>query len=257
MAPRLGSSFLLLSAAFLLFCVAHASAFTANATVVGVGNYRLDPRAPQILLEQPAPIGYGLQTTVYLYDAFLNVTTGNEFSMLMYLARYSSAEAREMLGGRRAAASLRSGSWSEWLFGSQRHSAKVGEPELLPPARLPKNLGNVEEVASPAVGATSSPYGQFDVIAVSGTFQCSVSGGKVQVAIPTCRDLTNSNPSVPDFCESGWIEATMSSGPYYYGVGNANSIPKASFGITNWISSVSYFLFVCQSGCPASVTTQC
>lgn len=94
-----------------------------------------------------------------------------------------------------------------------------------------------------------------DFVNINGSFMCST-GGNIMVTAPSCSYLNSPSAGYDPYCGSGWVRATMASGPYFFGVGNVNA-GKVSFGITNWISMVDQVLFLCASGCSATASTDC
>ena len=220
--------------------VSSAYGFTGNATVVPTGLYEMDQQQGQILLFQPPPPGYGLQTEVWLYNSFLNSTDGNAATATFYLARYPSNMPHYLMTGRTATYTKR----TKWPFSSWGPF----ESESLVSVPVPKSPLDLARNKLP--GATVGPNANYDIITVTLGMMCSTDGF-AYVYVRQCLDRGLPN----DFCESGWMDQVLSEGPYKLAVGKIGGVN--TFGLTNWVASTYSFGYQCIGSCAVTATTGC
>lgn len=226
---------------------AGSDASLANSLAIAPGSYGLNAALGLTQISIPPPTASSTSTVLYIFDAVLNSSNGNDANGYVDIMAYTPIVSPKIDELMRNPKSANTRSLLGKLWDSIRGSRQDEQQRVLDDA----SSSSADRLGTPAPPPT--PF-SIDRVLFSVNLLCGTPyDPRISVQQTTCQQLTSY--ANLEYCESNFMVEATSSGPMTRNLGLSNG--KVAFSLYSFLGGSWSYFFECQSNCNATFTNVC
>lgn len=229
---------------------ARSEAALANSLAIATGSYGLNAGLGLTQISIPPPTASTTSTVLYIFDAVLNSSNGNDANGYVDIMAYTPSVSPKIDELMRNPKSGKTRSALGKLWDMIRGSQEAEVERVSNDARS-RSSSDEHRLGTPAPPPT--PF-SIDRVLFSVNLLCGTPyDPRIAVQQTTCQQLTSY--ANLEYCESNFMVEATSSGPFTRNIGLSNG--NVAFSLYSFLGGSWSYFFECQSNCNATFTNVC